>query len=180
MFNPKATHIKGQIHNQPMKQFHYKYPYDTDDPLTSPLNAMMQILIPDIQLCYQTTSIAVDLGDVGIMQNEMPFVCPFFRWTIRSSIEHMKFQTHPRVALRNWQSRSTYKVHARLSAMRMKWLCNSCLQMMSLNEAPNVPVHQPEDSPWKNIYTTTEPVSLIRKRPNSEEHRRTGKEFRWT
>lgn len=137
-----------------------------------------RILIPHTELCYQATRIAVALGDVGLMRNEMPFVCPFFRWTIRSSIEHMKFQTHPHAVLRSWQSRSTYKVHARLSATRTKWLCNSCLQMMSLNEAPNVPVQQPEDSPWKNIYTTTEPVSLIGKRLNSEEQ--CGKEFRRT
>lgn len=176
-FNPRATHIKGRGHNQPVKQFHYKYPNDTDDPLTSPLMPLADFdtaypaLLSDHKHCCRPW---------WCWYNAKWNAFCLFRWTIRSSIEHMKFQTHPRAVLRSWQSRSTYKVHAHLSAMRMKWLCSWCLQMMSLNKAPNVPVHQPEDSPWKNIYTTTEPVSLIGKVPNSEEHCRTGKEFRRT
>lgn len=84
--------------------------------------------------------------------------CHFSRLTTRSSIGHMKSQTHLHAALKSWLSRNTFKAHTRHSVMKTKWLCNSSPLMMSLTKTLNVPPHQPEGHPWQNISTTTEPM----------------------
>lgn len=82
---------------------------------------------------------------------KLTFFCFFFfpRWTTHFSIGPMKSPTHHHAVLKSLQSRIAIKAHAHLSAMKMKWLCSSCHQMMNLIQPKTltVPRHHQEDSP---------------------------------